>query len=166
MLSSGVPDISAKATSRLVGWDAKTPEEMILEQWEFDFESSTIPDLSSSKYFALFKYETDFVTIDRKEGFLGIIEDIKNDVISPNDSTQKLILNTVIDRIVQNDTHVVAHSTDGRQFVGKQAIVTFSLGVLQNQLVDFEPALPDWKLNSIFGFRIAHYFHFYMHFLL
>jgi len=161
---SGAPDISAKAALRLVGWNAKTPVEQILELWEIDFESGTLPDLSSAKYLELYRYDEDWVIVDQQEGFLGIIDDIRNEAASPNDSTQKLILNTVIARVEQNDTHVVVHAEDGRSFVGKQAIVTFSLGVLQHKLVAFEPDLPDWKWNSIFGYRMGDYMHFYLQF--
>jgi monoamine oxidase len=44
---------------------------------------------------------------------------------------------------------VSVHTTDGRTFEADYALVTFSVGVLQNDDVVFKPTLPDWKQEAI-----------------
>ena len=44
-----------------------------------------------------------------------------------------------------------------KTFKAKWAIVTFSLGVLQSQFVAFVPALPNWKLEPIYSFKMTRY---------
>ena len=41
-------------------------------------------------------------------------------------------------------------------------IITFSLGVLQSGIVNFEPSLPNWKLGSIMTFQNAYYLPIYI----
>ena len=164
LLSKDAPDLSLRAASKLVGWNPQTAEEMLVEQWEIDFETGNTPETSSTKFFYNYKYENDYIIVNKEEGFAGVVDSLKNEAMSSNDSTEKLVLNTVVAKIEQNDTHVIAHTEDGRRFVGEQAIVTFSLGVLQHKLVQFEPDLPDWKWQSIFGFHFGNYLHFYLQF--
>jgi monoamine oxidase len=47
----------------------------------------------------------------------------------------------------------VAARADGRAFVGRAAIVTLPVGVLQSGAVAFRPDLPDWKRAAIDGLR-------------
>jgi polyamine oxidase len=46
---------------------------------------------------------------------------------------------------------------DGSCVEAAYAICTFSLGVLQNEVVAFEPELPDWKQTSIATFQMGTY---------
>lgn len=47
--------------------------------------------------------------------------------------------------------------TDKGSFSAPHVVSTFSVGVLQNQDVKFEPKLPDWKKEAIFTFGMALY---------
>ena len=47
--------------------------------------------------------------------------------------------------------------TNIKVFKAKWVIVTFSIGVLQSEFVDFVPALPNWKLETIYNFKMTRY---------
>lgn len=52
-------------------------------------------------------------------------------------------------RHIAYDDHGVTLTTDGGQFQAEYAIVTVPLGVLKNELIDFEPSLPPGKQQAI-----------------
>jgi len=51
--------------------------------------------------------------------------------------------------IAYSDSGVSITLTDGRNLSGQYAICMFSLGVLQNNDVRFDPAFPTWKTEAI-----------------
>ena len=65
------------------------------------------------------------------------------------DKDPRLRLDTVVERIEYSDHSVTVHNTDGSCIYADYAICTFSLGVLQNEVVKFSPPLPSWKKTSI-----------------
>ena len=59
------------------------------------------------------------------------------------------MLNSTVQIIRYNSSGVEVQLERGRVLRAEYVIVTFSLGVLQNDEVVFEPRLPAWKVEAI-----------------
>ena len=92
-----------------------------------------------------------FVTDSR--GFIYILDDIIQlllfDPVYKYHPRFKQIV-TTIDQT--NPSEIVVTTTDGTKYTGEYVLVTFSLGVLQNNLVQFIPPLPEWKIQAFSQF--------------
>ena len=95
--------------------------------------------------FNQFSGESNFVSDPR--GFSAFIKGEASTFL--NDPDPRLLLNTVVERIDYSDDGVIVRNEDGSCMYADYAICTFSLGVLQAEVVQFSPALPDWKKSSI-----------------
>lgn len=73
------------------------------------------------------------------------------------DNGPRLLLNTRVERIDYSNDGVTVRNEDGCCIYGDYAICTFSLGDLQNEVVEFSPPLPDWKRASIETIRMGIY---------
>ena len=73
------------------------------------------------------------------------------------DNDPRLMLNTTVKTIKYNNKGVTITTTKGDIINAEYAITTFSIGVLQNHDIQWEPKLPDWKLEGIYGFHMATY---------
>lgn len=62
---------------------------------------------------------------------------------------QQLILNQTVDLIEYSKDVVTVHTTSGHTITADHVLCTFSVGVLQNNDVVFQPALPSWKTEAI-----------------
>ena len=89
------------------------------------------------------------VVIDQNGGLYKIIERLRDDVFEDNDPRYKL--NHKVTKITYTDDGVTVTTAGGMTYTADYAIVTFSLGVLQNEVVTFDPPLPNWKRYSIMG---------------
>ena len=90
-----------------------------------------------------------FVTDPR--GFASVFDDII-DLYDPQWKWHARF-KQVVTRIDQTDPNLVLVTTaDGTKYTGDYALVTFSVGVLQNKLVDFFPPLPEWKVQAFSQF--------------
>ena len=163
------PDTNFKAALRRYGWIPKNPIDWSVEYFDVDFTTGRRPDLSSFKFFYDWSYhyfeEEDLFVMQQEDGgFSKIHRSILDEFISDNDSVQRLYLNQVITSIEEVNDKVYVTTSRGDLFVGDYAIITFSLGVLQNDVVSFTPPLPDWKLESIHSYDIALYSHIFMKF--
>lgn len=61
-----------------------------------------------------------------------------------------VLLNSAVEAIDYSGTNIRLTTTKGELRVAK-VILTVSTGVLASQLIKFEPALPDWKLDAVRG---------------
>ena len=52
-------------------------------------------------------------------------------------------------KILQNGSKVIVTVENGTSFIANAVIITVPLGVLQANLIEFEPSLPDWKLSAL-----------------
>jgi polyamine oxidase len=75
--------------------------------------------------------------------------------LSPNDP--RLRLSTNVTSITYSSYGVIIAMADGSCIQADYAISTFSLGVLQNDVVDFDPVLPAWKQAAIEGMQMGTY---------
>jgi polyamine oxidase len=62
---------------------------------------------------------------------------------------QQLILNNTVSKIEYDSDGVTVTITNGAVFTADYVLCTFSVGVLQNDDVVFEPKLPSWKREAI-----------------
>ena len=88
-------------------------------------------------------------------GFSAFIQGEASTFLKDNDP--RLLLNTAVERIDYSDYGVTVHNADGGCIYADYAICTFSLGVLQDEVVEFSPPLPDWKKTSIEMMRMGTY---------
>ncbi len=58
-------------------------------------------------------------------------------------------LRATVAKIEYSDSAVSITLTDGTRLTALYAVCTFSLGVLQNNDVQFDPPLPEWKVEAI-----------------
>lgn len=65
------------------------------------------------------------------------------------------MLNSTVRKISHWNSGVEVTLTDGSSLNADYAIVTFSLGVLQNDDVEFMPQLPAWKLEGIHSMKMV-----------
>lgn len=66
------------------------------------------------------------------------------------------MLNTTVESLTYSDQGVVIKTHDGC-IQADYAIATFSVGVLQNDAVSFDPPLPRWKREAIEQFQMGTY---------
>lgn len=80
--------------------------------------------------------------IDQR-GFNTWLRGTASRFLKPNDP--RLLLNTVVESVSYSDESVTMHLDDGSCIQAEYAICTASLGVLQQDVIKFEPELPRWK---------------------
>lgn len=126
-----------------------------------DWENAVPPEQSSLIFgvaganlsFNQFSDENNLVIDPR--GYNYIIQQEAYTFLKEDDP--RLRLNNQITNITYRDDGVTIHSDDGSCVSAAYAICTFSVGVLQNDVVAFEPELPQWKRTSIQKFTMGTY---------
>lgn len=96
-------------------------------------------------------------------GFNIIIKGEASTFLTKNDP--RLMLNTIVSAVNYTDASVTVTMNDGSCIEADYAICTFSLGVLQQDVVDFEPPLPAWKTEGIFSMQMGTYTKIFLQFL-
>jgi len=82
--------------------------------------------------------------IDQR-GFSYIVQAEAAEFLKSN----QLLLNQTVKSIHYNQSGVTVQTTGGYSLTAEHVLVTFSVGVLQNADVVFDPPLPDWKREAI-----------------
>ncbi|KAK3673258.1 hypothetical protein LTR78_006803 [Recurvomyces mirabilis] len=162
ILVENLQDRSVRSGLRLADWNpARDAQKQAVEWWEWDWEFAFPPE-QSSQVFGIVNYNTTFYQFSAdnnyvfdQRGFNAFIIGEASTFLAANDS--RLLLETVVTNISYSDTGVTITNEDGSCVSADYAICTFSLGVLQNQVVDFEPRLPDWKEAAIASFAMGTY---------
>ena len=160
-------DVSVRRLLHSNGWNPDSPEAVLAEIFIIDFEFAVPPAFISTKYVAEYTAEEwgdDYITINAEGGYRDIIQGMADEIFFDSNAFKRLYLDTVVTEIHQNDSHVSVHTQSGDVFTAQYLILTVSLGVLQYKMITFQPDLPTWKWDSIFGFQNAHFFHFYLRF--
>ncbi|XP_031553683.1 polyamine oxidase 7-like [Actinia tenebrosa] len=153
-------DISWRVGLRLAGWYPSTPEEVVTEYGQADFEYGVPPKYISSRthmrthcsiHSPLGKQM--FVTDQR--GFIFLIEKIAEEFLRKNDS--RLKLNSRVKSIMYDDKKVTVLTNNGHNITAKRALITFSIGVLKSGQIKFISDLPPWKIQVIFQLNMILY---------
>ncbi|KAI0270548.1 amine oxidase [Gloeopeniophorella convolvens] len=156
-------DLTARTGYSLIGAKPKTAREQAAEYFQFDWEYAQTPEQSSliaSSWGNNFTYDVDqggfsdgnLFSIDQR-GFKHIIQAEAAEFLKP----EQVLLNATVTTIEYSDSGVSVTLVDGQRLSAEYAICTFSLGVLQNDDVRFEPALPAWKQEAIQSMTMATY---------
>ncbi|THU89648.1 hypothetical protein K435DRAFT_969007 [Dendrothele bispora CBS 962.96] len=162
-LTENLQDVSMKAGFGTTGWKTgrKDMAKQAVEWWEWDWETAHTPDESAFVFgisgfnltFYQFSDENNYVFDQR--GFNAFVIGEGSTFLKPNDS--RLLLNTVVENVTYSADGVIVHNADGSCVSADYAICTFSLGVLQNDVVSFTPPLPKWKQTAIESFHFGTY---------
>ncbi|XP_078597199.1 uncharacterized protein LOC144873576 [Branchiostoma floridae x Branchiostoma japonicum] len=164
--ATGQPDMPLRAALKLSGWNPTLPMQKAVEYVSYDWGYGEEPDVSSllrgeiEPTIEQFGEDDYFLTDPR--GYVYIIDQMAKSFLAGND--QRLKLNKTITSIQWGNNGVTATTKDGSRYTADYAIVTFSMGVLQDNLVQFVPSLPDWKREAIFRVRMALYTTIYLKF--
>jgi polyamine oxidase len=164
-------DISILAAQRLYKKVPRTPVETVVDFFYNDFEDAEPPRISSLKNtfpreeFESFGEDEYFVADPR--GFVSVLHYIakqflyyKNGVVAD----PRVKLNKVVREIIYTKNGVTVKTEDGSVYNAKHVIVSVSIGVLQSNLINFNPPLPQWKAESINAFDMAIYTKIFMKF--
>ncbi|KAJ7751891.1 amine oxidase [Mycena maculata] len=156
-------DTTCRTGYSLLGVKPRTPEEMVVEYYVFDWEYAQTPEQTSwiaSSWANNFTFdveqggfsEDNLLSIDQR-GFKYLIQAEAQTFLLP----AQTVLNATVRTIAHSDNGVVVTLANGTNITADYAITTFSLGVLQNDDVSFEPALPMWKQEAIQSMSMATY---------
>ncbi|KAI0351674.1 amine oxidase [Trametes cingulata] len=162
-VSKRLVDATARTGYSLIGAKSRTPQAMASEYYQFDWEYAQTPEESSwiaSSWGNNFTYNTDEggfgddnqMALDQR-GFKFFIQAEAAEFLQP----QQRRLNSTVKKITHSQSGVRVELVGGETLHADYALCTFSLGVLQNDDVVFEPALPDWKQEAIQSMVMATY---------
>ena len=170
-LASG-EDMSVTQGLRIQGWNPRTVIEEHVEFAFFDVALGAPANLVS--YTNLYDPQASMIrstqfgsaqlnyVVNDPEGYAAFPQCIADEFLSPSDP--RLILNTTITEVTWGDDCVCALSSAGDEFCAPHAIITFSIGVLQNGFVTFTPALPFVKARTLGQFDMSNFLKIFIEF--
>ncbi|KAH7347039.1 polyamine oxidase-like protein [Pyrenochaeta sp. MPI-SDFR-AT-0127] len=162
ILTKNLQDRSFSAGLWQSGWRTKgDAARKAVEYWMWDWEVAQTPQ-ESSFVFGIAGYnltyygfsEVSHFSVDQR-GFNTWLKGEAAKFLEANDS--RLLLNTVVTNIAYSASGVAITNEDGSCIEAEYAISTVSLGVLQNDIILFEPELPEWKSSGIATFSMGTY---------
>lgn len=163
LLAENLQDTSGRAGLSLAGWKVPLGDvrRAAVEWWNWDWDGSYAPDKSSFVFgvagdnltFNVYGDNDNFVVDER--GFNTWLVGEASTFLTANDS--RLLLDTTVVGIEYSDEGVTVTFDDGGCVEAQYAICTFSLGVLQNDVVEFAPELPRWKREAVEEFQMGTY---------
>jgi len=157
-------DLTGRVGYSLTGWKPKDDSRaQASEYYQFDWEYAQTPEQSSwiaSSWGNNFTYTPEsggfggdnLLSVDQR-GFKTFIQKEAATFLQPNQVTY----NSTVTKVKYSNKGVTVTLQGGRQLTADYALVTFSLGVLQNDDVKFNPAFPDWKQEAIDSMVMATY---------
>ena len=148
-------DMPASTGLKLLGWTSDIPLKKALSWFDIDFEYGGSEQETSLNNMGPIGVDL-FITDQR--GIWTLFSDFYSSF------EEKILLNKTVSKIKYNDEGVEVSTADGETFTADYALCTFSSGVLNSELVQFHPELPDWKKEAIFRLRPVYYTHIYMKF--
>lgn len=165
LINDNIQDRTVRQGLALTGWN---PEQRdypqaadAVEWWLYDGEQARTPEQTSLVFntavsnftFGQFS-EEDNLVVDQR-GHNTWIKGEASEFLEKNDP--RLLLSTVVDKIDYSEDGVIVRNKDNTCIEADYAVVTFSLGVLQQEVVSFTPQLPDWKKVAIESFLMGTY---------
>ncbi|KAK7966390.1 polyamine oxidase (propane-1-3-diamine-forming) [Apiospora aurea] len=166
LLADNIQDRTMREGLTHAGWkpnQRKYPQAAdAVEWWLYDGEQAYIPEETSLVFnaavsnftFLQFSDENNFIVDQR--GHNTWLKGEASEFLAANDP--RLHLSTIVDRIGYSGEGVVVVNKDGSCIEADYAVTTFSLDVLQQEdVVSFEPALPEWKQVAIESFLLGTY---------
>ncbi|RSL44106.1 hypothetical protein CEP54_014819 [Fusarium duplospermum] len=167
--TDNLQDTSVRAGLSLAGWKPRQdPYKQLADWWGWDFETAYPPEQSGFQFgiagnnatFKHFSDETNLV-IDQRGHNAWIIGEAM-EFLTEDDP--RLLLNTTVKKIHYGKEGVIIRNEDDTCIEAEFAICTFSVGVLQNDAVTFDPVLPRWKREAVEQFQMGTYTKIFMQF--
>lgn len=154
-------DQSFRASLKECGWEPKNAIDYATEWFTIDWDFGAAAEkLGTSGSYAQTKprytwRDADLMVHDQA-GFGSVLEKLGESFLG-----DKVVLGARVRTIeyAAGSVRVTVDRKDGQQdiYSAKHAIVTFSTGVLQKGVVDFQPALPTWKTKAIESLPLGQY---------
>jgi polyamine oxidase len=169
LLSNNLQDSSMRAGLSVAGWKPKRNMLAQAAEWfGWDFGVSWPPENCGLQFgvagdngtFNRFGHDSYLATDQR--GFNTFVKAEAETFLEKGDA--RLLLDTTVETVEYTSKGVVVHTRDGDCVDAEYAICTFSVGVLQNDVVAFEPRLPAWKREAIEQFQMGTYTKIFMQF--
>ncbi|XP_033122763.1 polyamine oxidase 7-like [Anneissia japonica] len=155
-------DMSVRAAYRTIGWLPTTPLEKTIEWAYNDYWLGDRPSYASLMSHAFDAPEwvkrgagarkPAYITDQR--GFKHFFEANMLFLQNPMHKA-KILLNKNVTQINNNPLDIQVKCADGSVYSADYAISTFSVGVLQNNVVKFVPELPGWKVREYNRFTMG-----------
>ncbi|KAL2907006.1 Polyamine oxidase, partial [Bienertia sinuspersici] len=157
-------DLSILAFERLKKLEPKTMLEKMIEYFYFDGEQGEGSRVTSLKHVLPFaesyNYGDNSYFVADSRGFESLVHYIAKQFLSYHNhivTDPRVKFNEVVIEIYQSESGVIVRTEDGNMYQARLAIVSPSLGVLQNDLIKFIPELPVGKRIAIAEFDIGVY---------
>lgn len=169
IMSENLQDTSVRVGLSVAGWKPqKDSHKYAAEWWGWDFETAWSPEQSGLQFgiagnnatFKHFSDETNLVIDPR--GFNTFIREEAYEFLEHGDP--RLRFNSTVKAIKYHSKGVKVHMEGGDCIEADYAICTFSVGVLQNNAVEFKPRLPRWKREAVEQFQMGTYTKIFMQF--
>ncbi|XP_062507746.1 uncharacterized protein LOC134184147 [Corticium candelabrum] len=156
-------DMNLRGAYSLYGWHPRTPVELALDKYYTDaFLAAKPSELSMRMYQnvmnAVFSLDGSihlYVVRNSFNGNQDLVDCLTKSFL--NQSDERVKLNTRVTQIQYSESGVVVTTSDGKKYEADFAVVTFSLGVLQQETVKFIPSPNYAKRKAINKFRMGYY---------
>ncbi|KAK0432128.1 amine oxidase [Armillaria borealis] len=156
-------DLNSKTGYAINGAKPRTAHEMTAEYYHFDWEYAQKPDQTSwvaSSWANNFTFDANeggfsddnLLSIDQR-GFKTLIQLEAQEFLQP----EQVVLDSRVTTISYSAKGVQVTLADGKTIEGDYALCTFSLGVLQDDVVQFQPSLPAYKVEAIQSMTMGTY---------
>ncbi|KAG7602145.1 unnamed protein product [Arabidopsis thaliana] len=125
----------------------KTPIELAIDFILHDFEMAEVEPISTYVDFG----EREFLVADER-GYECLLYKMAEEFLVTSHGNildNRLKLNQVVREVQQSRNGVVVKTEDGSVYEANYVIVSASIGVLQSDLLSFQPLLPRWKTEAI-----------------
>ncbi|CAN7005469.1 hypothetical protein IGI04_009281 [Brassica rapa subsp. trilocularis] len=125
----------------------KTPIELAIDFILHDFEMAEVEPISTYVDFG----EREYLVADER-GYESLLYKMAEGFLYTSDGNildNRLKLNKVVREVQQSRNGVVVKTEDGSEYEANYVIVSASIGVLQSNLISFQPPLPKWKTEAI-----------------
>ncbi len=162
--------MNVQGAFNLYGWHPRTPVEWTVDVAYTDVWFAAKPsELSTSMYqngmSAVFAPDGSLYLYNVRNSFNGnqdLVDCLTKSFL--NQSDERVKLNTRVTQIQYNESGVVVTTSDGKKYEADYAVVTFSLGVLQQETVEFIPSPNYAKRKAINKFRMGYFTYVYSQF--
>ncbi|CAL9159366.1 unnamed protein product [Musa hybrid cultivar] len=162
---SGRNDISISTFQRLENKIPSTPLEMIVDYYSYDYEFAEPPRVTSLQNtvplptFDDFGDNVYFVADER--GYESLVYNLASMFLKTNSHgvivDPRLQLGKVATEIQYSGDGATVSTDDRSSYRADFVLVSVSVGVLQSDLIKFNPVLPKWKILALYEFDMAVY---------
>ncbi|KAI7866445.1 hypothetical protein BDF14DRAFT_1728301 [Spinellus fusiger] len=160
-IQSNQVDLSTRSALRMLHWQPNTSIKAAVEYFAMDWELAEPAEVVSLDYSVgtanllneVYPDGNEFVVDQR--GFSYILKEEANRFLEKEDP--RLLLNSRVTEVIYNSEGVTVQIEDGDTIIADYCICTFSLGVLQSDIVDFNPPFPEWKREALLNFHMSTY---------